>query len=189
MNSQNTNPEALPKQTTALESVDNLISKKKSEKQSEGASRVQEHAEGVQGEVIDVIGGVEASSDKISEVKGETGEKGDITTGGQQSSDDGDATQIKQGLQSAKIPTETVMIKKIRTAITLQIKDELKRAAKLKGSVATGGAEDYNKSIARIRKLKIVLSSMFTNTFEFVKGLYFKYFTPDGKRRSLNDVE
>jgi len=188
MNSQNTNPEALKMKPSTAESVDNLIAKKRAEKEMKGASEVKQHAEGIQGEVIDVIGGVEKPSDKISEVKGETGEKGDISSGGQQSSSD-DAVQIKQDLQSIVLPTEEVMIKKIRTAITIQIKDELKRAVKFKGSISTGGAEDYNNSIARIRKLKEVLALLFTNTFEFVKGLYFKYFIQDGKRKALKDVE
>ena len=182
MNSQNTNPEALKKQPTTAESVDNLIAKKRAEKDVKASSEVQQHTEGVQGEVIDVIGGAEKPSDRVSEVKGETGEKGDISTGGQQTSGN-DTNEIKQNLKPVVLPTEEVMIKKIRTAITLQIKDELKRAAKLKGSIATGGAEDYNKSIARIRKLKEVLSLIFTSTFDFVKSVYLKYFTQDGKRK------
>lgn len=176
MNSQNTNPEALKMKPTTAESVDSLIAKKRAEKDIKASSEVQQHAEGIQGEVIDVIGGAEKPSDRVSEVKGETGEKGDISTGGQQISSD-DVDEIKQNLKPVVLPTEEVMIKKIRTAITSQIKDELKRAAKLKGSITTGGAEDYNKSIARIRKLKEVLSLILTSTFDFIKGIYLKYFT------------
>ena len=80
------------------------------------------------------------------------------------------------------------MVKKIRTAIQVQIKMEWKNAKKFRKQLGSGGAEGYNSSIASIRRLKEALASLFTATFGFLKNFYVKYFTPDGKKRPLKKV-
>ena len=81
------------------------------------------------------------------------------------------------------------MIKKIRIAIRRQIKLEQKKAKKLQKNLTTGGAQEYNQTIARIRKLKEVLASLFTATYSFLKSVYLKCFTPSGERKSLEGVD
>ncbi len=179
------NKEAIKKQPAPVETVDDLISKKDTERRSEGMAKVMEQAGQVQGEVADVMAGMEAPSEQISERNRED-KKGDLGqgSGATQSDDDDQAqAQIRSSLMRRGLPTEEVMIRKIRTAIQLQIKDELKKAASLKKTVTTGGAQEYNASIAKIRTLKQVLSSIFHNTFEKVKEVYFRFFGDDGRRK------
>jgi len=180
----NQNSEA--KIPTAETVVDKLIIKKKAEKQVEGTAEVSQSAEGVQTEVADLMGGVEKPKETISERKGESGEKGDIKGGGQVQ-DDEQAQQAQQ-IQDSQLPSEEVMVKKVRSAINSQIAHEWKQAKKLSGQILTGGAQEYGATISRIRNLKEVLASLFTSTFSYVKDLYFKYFTPDGKRKSFDDI-
>lgn len=182
--STNNNPEAPIKKPSLTESVDSLISKKQLEKSAELNATLQQSTEGIQGEVADLMAGSEKPKEKISEKKGESGEKGDIkaSSGGE---DDGQVSQIISNLSTYNFPSEEVMIKKVRTAINSQIKMEMKKAAKLKKNLATGSAEEYNSSIARIRKLKGILSNLFSQTVDLVKNLYSKYFTPDGKRKDF----
>jgi hypothetical protein len=80
------------------------------------------------------------------------------------------------------------MVKKIRTAINAQIKMEWKNALKFQKQLGRGGADPYNKAVAKVRQLKQMLSSLFGATFGFLKNLYVKYFTPDGKRREVGEV-
>ena len=179
------NPEAEKKQPSVTESVEELISKKKAEKADESASVIQQSAEGVQTEVTEVMAGVEKPKERVSEKKGETGEKGDITGGTTIS----DAARAAQPVAKTVVfPSEEVMVKKIRSVINAQIRMEMKKAKKLKGKLTTGGAQEYNATISRIRKLKEALASLFTATYAFVKNLYLKYFTPDGKRRSMEEI-
>jgi hypothetical protein len=181
----NQNPEIEKKKSSITESVEDLISKKKAEKAGEGAAAVQQSAEGVQTEVTEVMAGVEKPKERVSEKKGETGEKGDIT-GAAGISDE--AQGIQPAAKAVVFPSEEVMVKKIRAVINAQIKMEMKKAKKLKGKLTSGGAQEYNATISRIRKLKEALASLFTATYEFVKGLYLKYFTPEGKRKSMEEI-
>ncbi|MBN2087576.1 hypothetical protein JW758_04465 [Candidatus Peregrinibacteria bacterium] len=183
----NSNPETAPKKPTALESVDSFIGKQKERQRSEGEKAVQQSAEGVKGEVADVMGVVDKPKEVISERKGESGEGGDIKGGGKKRDDD-DAQQIASQLRNITLPTEEVMIKMVRTAIQIQIKHEMKKAKKLEKNLATGSAQEYNTTIAKIRSLKEVLSSLLHATYSFVKGVYSKYFTPQGKRRDISDL-
>lgn len=181
----NQNSDAVPKKPTLTESVDNLISKKKSERSDEGASVVQQSAEGIQGEVADVMVGVGKPKEVISERKGESGEQGDIRGGGQKSDDEDQ--QIVSKIQKITLPTEEIMIKKVRIAIRVQIKHEMKKAKRLEKNLSTGSAQEYSTTIAKIRSLKEVLSSMLHTTYSFVKGVYSKYFNSNGRRRDISD--
>lgn len=178
--------QAEAKKPTTTESVDSLIAKKKQEKAIEGENVVQQSAEGVQGEVAEVMAGVEKPSEKPSEKKGESGEKGDLKGGG--ASDDDDSFAAQAGVASFVFPVEEVMVKKIRSVINAEIRMEMKKAEKLKKNLATGSAQEYNSTIARIRGLKEVLASLFTATISMMKNLYTKYFTTEGKRKSFEEI-
>ncbi len=175
------------KKPSEVEAVDNLISKKKTEKDTEGREAVRQSAEGTQTEVADVMTGVEAPKEVISEKKGESGEKGDISGGGQ-AQDDQKAQAAAAFAARRGLPTQEIMIKKIRTAINEQIKLELKKAKSLQKNLATGSAQEYNTAIAKIRRLQEALKSLFTSTFEAIKNIYFKYFSPDGRRKPMDEV-
>lgn len=175
------------KKPSEIETVDTLIERKKSERTAEGHQAVRQKAEGVQSEVADLMAGVEGPKEKPSEKKGESGERRDLSGGGRQTQDPkaqaSAAFAVRRGL-----PTEEIMIKKIRTAIQSQIKLELKKARALKRNLATGSAQEYSSRIARIRRLQETLKSLLTNTFEAIKTLYFKYFSADGRRKPLDEV-
>lgn len=176
------------KESTGIESVDNLIGDKKAEKASEGAKAVAESAGQVQDSVADVMAGMEAPSEGMSEGVGERGEKGDLGSGGGTAqSDDDDAQQVVKNLKKIKEPSQAVMIKKVRKAIEADIKQEFGKLKKYHKHLSTGSAEDFNASVARIRSLKETLSSLLNGTLDFIKGLYGKYFTPEGQRRVATD--
>ncbi len=175
------------KKPSVSKSVDSLIQKKKAEKQAEVSESVSKKQAGVQEGVAEVMGGVEKPSEKVSERKGETGEKGDLSSGGG-SSDDDQIQAVSSDLKDYSFPSEEIMVKKVRTAINAQIKLEWKRATKYQDNLGSGGADGYNHAIARIRSLKELMNSLFTATFGFLKNMYVKYFTPDGKRRSAEDL-
>jgi hypothetical protein len=188
MNQTNHHPEAAPKAPTLNESVDSLIAKKKAERAREGENAVRQSAENIQGEVADLMSGVEAPSDKISERNSENKGDRDIKSGGGSSGDDDGASTIMQGIAQYVFPNEDVMIKKVRTAIQAQIRREEKRAKKLEKNLTVGGAQEYNSAIARIRKLKESLSSLVTATMHALKEIYVKYFTPKGFRRPMGEI-
>ena len=180
------NTEAV-KKPSEIETVETLLEKKKGEREAEGSEAIRQSAEGIQSEVADVMAGVEAPKEKISERKGESGEKGDIKGGGQ-SIQDQKAQAAAAFAARRGLPNEEVMIKKIRTAIQAQIKLELQKANALKKNLATGSAQEYNSRIAKIRRLQETLKSLFTSTFEAIKSIYFKYFSADGRRKPLDEV-
>ena len=80
-------------------------------------------------------------------------------------------------------PDEEIMVKKIRTAVQIQIKQELRRSRRLEKNLANGSADEYNQSIARIRTLKEILASLIYSTVDALKGMYGKYFTAQGRRK------
>ena len=102
--------------------------------------------------------------------------------------DDEDEKAIAEQIKGITLPTEEVMIKKVRTAIKIQIKHEIKKAKRLEKNLSSGSAQEYNTTIAKIRSLKEVLSSLMHATFAFVKNVYSKYFTAEGKRRSVDEL-
>lgn len=169
----------------APEATDRLISEKKSERYKEGQEAIQQSAEGIKSDVADVMAGMEAPKEGISERKGESGEKGDIRGGGGQAQTSDDQNQpvgsfvVKRGL-----PNEEIMIKKIRSAINEQIKQELKKAKVLEKNLAFGSAHEYGKAMAKIRQLQESLKSLFESTFEKIKEMYFKYFSSEGRRKT-----
>lgn len=173
-----------PSQT---QTVDKLISEKKSEREAEGREAVMQSAEGVQSEVADVMAGVEAPKEGVSEKKGESGERRDISGGGQPQ-DDKRAQAARAFAARRGLPSEEIMIKKIRTAINTQIKLEMKKAEKLKKNLSTGSAQEYNTSIAKIRRLQETLKTLLNSTFEAVKTLYYKYFNAEGRRKKLDEL-
>lgn len=175
------------KKPLQVETVENLISRKRSEKAAEGHAAVRQSTEGIKGEVADVMAGVEAPKEGISEKKGESGEKRDITGGGQQGTAAQDMAAIAFAARRS-LPTEEIMIKKIRTAINAQIELELKKAKKLQKNLAMGSAQEYNTTISKIRRLQEALRSLFSSTYEAIKNLYFKYFGTDGRRKPMDEV-
>jgi len=187
MPAKNQHPEAGKKQPSAHESVESFLDKKRAEKQAEVGEQVSEKMTDTQGEVAEVIGGAEKPKEKVSKKAGEKGE-GKMPAG-KTVSDDQVVQAISADLKDYQFPSEEVMVKKIRTAIQAQIKLEWKRAKKFQGRLDSGGADGYNRSIANIRGLKQALASLFTSAAGFLKNLYVKYFTPDGKRRKLDEVE
>ena len=147
---------------------------------------VMEQASQVQGSVAEVMAGMEGVKEGVSERNRED-KRGGMGAGTiTQGDDDQAVAQIKSGLTRRALPTQEIMIKKIRTAINDQIKAEMKKAASLKKNLTTGGAQEYNASIARIRSLQQVLKSLFHNTLERVKELYFRYFGEDGRRKNAD---
>lgn len=183
----NQSPETPANKPTITESVDHLIQKKKIEREQEGREAVAQQAEGVQTEVAEVMAGVEKPKEKVSERKGESGEKSDLkATGG--GSDEGIAVTAAM-IRDEDLPSEEVMVRKVRMAINAQIAHEWKKAKKLSGQLLTGGAQEYSSTIAKIRQLKEVLASLLTQTFSFIKDMYLKYFTPDGKRRPMEEIQ
>jgi len=181
------NNEVTSENQAPTERVDELIKKKDTERHDEGMKQVLQQAEGVQGEVADVMAGMEAPSERVSERNRED-KKGDLKTGSGQQSDDDQLVQIKTGLKRKSLPRKEVMIKKIRTAINLQIKHEMKKAAKLKKNITVGSAQEYNASIARIRTLKQVLKSLFNATIDKITAFYFNYFSRDGRRKAADQA-
>lgn len=175
------------KKPTDVEKVDELISEKKTEKEAAGREAVLQSAEGVQTEVAEVMTGVEAPKEVISEREGETGERRDITGGAQPVSDQ--RAQAAAAFAARRgLPTQEIMVKKIRSAINAQIKQELQKAKKLQKNLSTGSAQEYNTTISKIRRLQETLKSLLTSTLEAIKNIYFKYFSADGRRKSLDDV-
>ncbi len=183
----NTNhtPEA-PKKVSAKESVESLIDRKKAEKEAEVGKGVTEKVGVTKEEVAEVMVGAEKPKEKVSKRAGEKGE-GKMPTGAAAAAGD-EAAVIAAQLKDYDFPSEEVMVKKIRSAINAQIKMEWKNAMKFRKNLGSGGANGYNGTIAKIRELKQMLSSLFDATFGFLKNLYVKYFTPDGKRRKVGEV-
>lgn len=145
-----------------------------------------QRAEGVKGEVADVMAGVEAPKEGVSEKKGEGGDRRDISGGGQQAGQQ--ARPFYANIAQRALPSEEIMVKKIRTAINVQIALELRKAKQLQKNLAMGSAQEYNSTISRIRRLQETLKSLFTSTYEAIKNLYYKYFTPDGHRKPLDEA-
>ncbi len=187
MNSHTTpSPEHAPKKPAAAESVESFLARKRTERGHEGAKEVQRSAEGIQHEVAEVMAGVEKPKEELSE-KGE--KKGEQKAGGGSQAQAGAGDfEGSENWQSVIFPDEEVMVKKIRTAIELQIKIEMKKAKRLEKNLTAGGAQEYSAAIGRIRRLKILLFSLWTATVGYVKTLYMKYFRPDGHRRNPEEV-
>ena len=174
--------EALHK-PSVTESVQSLIDRKQHEKESRTSSEVSQKMAGTQEGVADVLAGMEKPSEKFSERKGEGGQQGDLKTGKAGVVTGQTAQQIRDELKDYHFPKEEIMVREIRAAIEGQIDMEWKRAQKLQKKLDQGGAEAYNASIARIRKLKDLLSMLFDSTVDYLKSLYTHYFTPNGARK------
>lgn len=186
MTTHNNHPEAHKKKTTPKESVDSFIGKKRAEKETEVSESVAGKVAGTK-EAVEVIVGAEKPKEKVSERAGEKGE-GKAPSGGQAGAAAGEPQAIAISLKDYKFPSEEIMVKKIRTAINAQIAYEWKKAKRFRGNLGSGGADGYNRTIAKIRELKQLLSTLFSATFSYLKNMYVKYFTPDGKRRRMEEV-
>lgn len=183
----NKNSESIQKSPSLSEAVGSIIDKKKQQKTGAEAPDLKAAMESTQRETAELMAGVEKPSEKISERSGESGEKGDLkTTGGQ--AVQSDTATIIGGLGELSLPPEQVMVRKIRIAIQKEINHEWKKAKALEKKLDEGGASEYNASIARIRHLKDVLASLFEATADFIKGVYFKLFTPQGKRKPADEL-
>ncbi len=190
MASSNNHPEVKQQKESATESVDHLIGKNHAEKQAKVSESVSRKRSGTQEEISEVMAGAEKPSEKVSERAGEKGEGKGPVKRKQTTSDEGDQTgDFQFTLKDYHFPSEIVMVQKIRTAIKAQIKLELRKAKKFQGQLGNGGVDGYNKSIARVRSLKEMLTSLYTSTVGFLKNMYVKYFTPDGKRRKIDEVQ
>ena len=180
-------PEAEPKKPSAHESVESFIQKKQAEKESEVKEAVSEKMAGVGEEVAEVMVGAEKPKEKVSERGEKKGEKG---IPGAATGVTGDEDQsISVSLKDYQFPSSEVMVKVVRKAIRDDISWNWKMAKRYKKELNRGGAVKYNAAIARIRQLKEMLASLLTATVGFLKDVYVKYFTPDGKRRSMKDVQ
>jgi len=178
--------EALKKPTVS-ESAKSVVERapKKTEK-PKLSKEVSKGLVGTQEGVAEVLAGVEKPSEQVSKAVGERGAQGQLKKGGV--SDQGAKVQgIRAGLQDYTFPSEEVMVKHIREAIEDQIRLEWRRALSFEKRIGRGGAEAYNTSIAKIRKLKDLISSLFTSTIDFLKNVYIKYFLPNGKRRKIGE--
>ena len=180
----NVQPEAEPKKPS--ESVEAFIERKKAEKEARETAEVSEKMAGVGEEVAEVMVGVEKPKEEVSERGEKKGEKG-IPGGAVVTDEEAEALSIS--LQDYQFPSSEVMVKVVRRAIKDDISWNLKQAKKYRKQLSRGGAANYNSAIARIRQLKEMLASLLTATVGFLKNLYAKYFTPDGKRRSMKDVQ
>jgi hypothetical protein len=171
-----------PSRPSAKESLQSFIERKKAEQESQVVSSASEKMAGTQEDVAEVLAGFEKPSDKVSERKGESGNRGDLRAGG--SHDDAVAAgAVRFELKDYDFPKPEVMVSKVRVAIQAQIRQELKDARKYHKHLANGSAVNYSKAIARARELKGVLTSLLDSTVDYLKTLYVKFFTPDGKRR------
>ncbi len=174
------------KNLSGKEGVDSFIKQKKTERDTQGREAVMQNAQAFQNEVADVMGGVEAPSEGISEKKGESGERHDITSSKKGNQDP--KTQARQAFKARRaLPSEAIMIKKIRIAIASQIKEEIKKAKGFQKNLTTGSAQDYNDSIAKIRRLQEVLYSLISGAVDKIKAIYFRFFTEDGRRKREDD--
>lgn len=180
-------PEATPKKPTASESVEGLIARKKAEKAAEGATAVQQSAEGVKSEVAEIISGAEKPKETVAERKGEGGQQGDLKAG--QAVGGAKGATVTYEWKATDYPSELTMVNRVRQAIKEQIVAEMKKARKLEGRLTMGGAQEYTGVVARIRSLQETLSNLLFATIDFVKNLYQKYFTPDGKRKSVEEIQ
>jgi len=179
------------KREKLLQSVDDLISKKEGQRQSEGADVVMQQAGEIQ-EGVDKIIGMEGGADRGPSERNKEDKKGDLRGGGGgqiDPQDDQKAAKIRSGLAGRGLPKQTIMVKKVRTAIRLKIKEELKEAEVLKKNLAVGGAQEYNAKIAKIRGLQQLMSSLIHATFDRVKEVYLRFFTADGRRKASGEVE
>ena len=187
MATQNNHPEAHKKKPTATESVDSLIGKKRAEKEADVYEAVDWKMAGTK-EEVEVIVGAEKPKEKVTKRAGEKGE-GKVPAGAQAGAAGDEAQAVAISLKDYHFPSEEVMVRKVSTAITAQIKLEWKKAKRFRGNLGSGGADGYNRTIAKIRELKQLLSTLFTATFSYLKNMYVKYFTPDGKRRRMEEIQ
>ena len=188
MANHNNHPEAPQKKPTATESVDNLIGKTKAKREAEVSESVTGKMTGVQEEVSEIITGAEKPSEKVSKRAGEKGEGRGPAKGKAGTTGDDDQV-VAFSIKDYHFPSEEIMVRKVRTAINAQIKLEWKKAKKFRGNLGSGGANGYNRTISKIRELKQLISTLFTATFSYLKNMYVKYFTPDGKRRRMEEIQ
>ncbi|MBI5412004.1 hypothetical protein HZA43_02390 [Candidatus Peregrinibacteria bacterium] len=137
--------------------------------------------EGVQGEVAEVLAGVEGPKEEASEKAGERGNERKPV--GQSAGVGSQQAAMLQDLRNQSLPRPEVMITRIRMKIQADIQHELKNAHRLIGSLNHGSAHEYTTVIARIRKLQHLLRQLLVATVDFIKDLYLRLFTPSGKPR------
>lgn len=176
-------PKSAEAPRSSKNSIQSLIDRKKAERESGVARSAESKMAQTKEGVADILAGSEKPSDKISERKGESGEQGDITGGSGGASSSDDSQSVSFDLKDYDFPNEEVMISKIRNEIKSQIAEEWANARRFRKDLLTGGADGYSKAIARIRRLNEMMISLYSLTVGFLKNMYAKYFTPDGKRR------
>lgn len=154
------------------ESLGRVLEQKGTSEKSNVAKPV---TEAVQGEVADVMAGMEGPKEKVSEKAKERGSENKATTAGAKG-DDGKQAALLQQLKTQALPDPEVMIERIRVKIKGQIVQEIKKANRLIGKLDQGSAQEYNNSIARIRQLSHTLYQLLTATYDLIKDLYLRFF-------------
>ncbi len=183
----NLQPEAERKKPSVTESVESFIKKKEAERETKEAAEVTEKVTGVGKEVAEVMVGVEKPKEEVSERGEKKGEKGIPGAGAGVTGDEDQAISVS--LKDYQFPSSEVMVRVVRKAIRDDISRNWKMAKRYRKELNRDGAAKYNSAIARIRQLKEMLASLLTATVGFLKDVYVKYFTPDGKKRSMKDVQ
>lgn len=123
-------------------------------------------------EVSDFMEGLDVPtpSEKVSERTREDDKKSKAAGGGK--GDSGDASGSYTPIAPLKIPSQRIMVRRIRQELHRQIKDLMKQAQKEEKK----GAFYLNEILYKIRNLKGSISGLATATFEFVKNLYISLF-------------
>ncbi len=177
-----TTPEKARPAPSPKEGVEAVL---KSAEKTHAQAELQQEFSGTQGEVAEVMAGAEKPKEEVSERQGERGEKRDLS--GQGKAQTTTVTVTPPASDDGLLPGEAMMIRHIRHEIERQIHEHLRRAHHLKKNLATGSAQEYADTVFKIRTLKETLSSLFTATFDFIKTLYLRLFTVEGKRRGVQD--
>ncbi len=124
------------------------------------------------GEVSDFMDGLDVPnpSEKVSERVREDDKKQQGSKAGQAHSDGDDFSF--SGVAPLKLPTQRIMVRRIRKELHREIKSLMKQA-KLEEKK---GAFYLTRILEKIRRLKGTLSGLATATYEVIKKLYISFF-------------
>ena len=152
------------------------------QEQSQEALKPQEHEsqpdlQPASGEVSEFMEGLDVPtpSEKVSERVSEDDKKQKGLGGKAVKSDDGDVGF--GSIAPIKIPSQRIMVRRIRNELHKEIKALIKQA-KIEEKK---GPYYLNEILERIRELKGTLSTLATATYEVIKNLYISLFDKKGK--------